>query len=59
MSIALIPQIIFSYPSAFMQIPIVKNGGCTGASGTASVFALKWPFALVNLVRLSSLPLDT
>lgn len=51
MSVALIPQIIFSYPSAFMQIPVVNNGGCTGASGSGSAFALKWPFALVNMVR--------
>lgn len=50
MGLALIPQIIFSYPSAFMQIPISENGGCTGASGDDSVFALKWPFALVNLL---------
>lgn len=50
MGLALIPQIIFSYPSAFMQIPISKNGGCTGASGTDNAFALKWPFALVNLL---------
>ncbi|KAH7103967.1 hypothetical protein BKA62DRAFT_33087 [Auriculariales sp. MPI-PUGE-AT-0066] len=50
MTVALIPQILFSYPSAFMQVPVVKNGGCTGASGTKNLLALKWPFALVNLL---------
>ncbi|KAH8828856.1 hypothetical protein DL96DRAFT_1496219 [Flagelloscypha sp. PMI_526] len=50
MSIALIPQIIFSYSSAFAQAPVVKNGGCTGVTGSEHVFALKWPFALVNLL---------
>ncbi|EJD52379.1 hypothetical protein AURDEDRAFT_158104 [Auricularia subglabra TFB-10046 SS5] len=50
MSVALIPHIIFSYPSAFMQIPVSNNGGCTGASGNDNVFALKWPFALVNML---------
>ena len=51
MLIALIPTTIFSYSSAFMQQGVLTSyGRCNAVSGSDSVLAQKWMFALVNLV---------
>lgn len=50
MSVALLPATVFTYGYLFEQVPLFKNGTCSGVSGD-TIFGLKWPFALANLVR--------
>ncbi|KAJ7866223.1 hypothetical protein B0H14DRAFT_2573497 [Mycena olivaceomarginata] len=49
--VLLIPVTFFSYIPSLIQKPALTSaGGCTGVSRGTGPLALKWPYALVNLI---------